>query len=80
MSKYAIIHRERGLLEVVDGSRADALRAASDLTDGPVWFDCENGQQLLADYVSGGIPFTAYDIVVIPCEDRSGLLVTTSRG
>lgn len=80
MAKYAIIHRTRGLLEVVVGSRADALRTASDLTDGPVWFDYENGQQLLTDYVQGGIPFAAYDIVVVPCEDRSGILVTTSRG
>jgi len=80
MSIYAVVHRSRGLIEIVEGSRADAMRVATDLTDSPVWFDTENGQQLLDDYVSGGIPLDGYEVVVVPCERHDGKLVTSTRG
>jgi hypothetical protein len=79
MPSFAVVHRSRGLIQIVDGSRADAMSAAADLTDQPIWYDTENGQQQLDYYVRGGIPLDGYEVVVVPVEERDGRWITRAR-
>ena len=49
MSTFAIFHRSRGLIEIIEGTVADALRSGTDLTDGPVWL----GERITGSSVLG---------------------------
>jgi len=74
MSTFAIMHRVRGLIEIVDGTRADALRAAADLTDGDVWLGEKiTGQSRLEPLtMPTGAGYDRFEVFVIPCVKYGG--------
>lgn len=74
VATFAVLHRRRGLIEIVDGTVADALRAATDLTDAEVWL----GEKITGSVALGpltvpsGAEHAAFEVFVIPCVKYGG--------
>lgn len=81
MSTFAILHRRRGLIETMDGTAGDAMRAAADLTDRDVWLGAKIGtsDEVALVQIPQGAEFERYEVFVIPCV-RFGKLYLMSVG
>lgn len=69
MASFAVLHCRRGLIEIVDGTIADALRSAADLTDAEVWLGEKIGTSdaLVPVAAPSGPEYERFEVFVVPC-------------